>query len=362
MKFTTETSALKEALQRLGYAVNTKSILPVLSGILVDVQDGSIELTASDLQVTIAYTLKCVTDGLGKFIVPYSKLKDIVSLETGEVTIEWSESLGAIVQFSKDVFRLGNQGKVEEFPKTPKVAKDRMFTINSDIVNAIKTAAISTGKDEIKPVLCAICLELSETETIIISTDASSLYCHKLPPIEGVKESTEVLIQSVLAKIIEAGSEIKIGFNSNNIAFEFDNVKVLSKRIDLKYVAWRSVFPEHETNAIVNYNDFETAVAKAFVMSSPVTFGVELNPSEKQLRMISNDSSEGTSCDITIDANCSTNVERITFNGRFIKRAISQLPNQSDVEMSINATNKAVTMKSSGVDEVTVLLMPITTN
>lgn len=89
MKFTTTNQQLKEALKRLGFAINNKSsIMPVIANILVTVTDGAVLLTTTYLMVTINYQLTGTTSCEGQFLIPFTLLKNITALEEGEVTIE----------------------------------------------------------------------------------------------------------------------------------------------------------------------------------------------------------------------------------------------------------------------------------
>lgn len=363
MKFTTDTTTLKYALTKLGYGINSKSVLPILSCIHVEITPGAVEFTSSDIQVTIQYAISCTTDGEGKFLLPFAQLKNIVALESGDVSVEWVEGKGAVVSFAKDVFCLGNHGKEDEFPKTPKVADKHFFEIGNLFVDALKKASISTHKDELKPALCAICLEIGKDKSFVVSTDANSLYVSKLHGIDEVTDTEEILLQSVIAKIIEGNSgPLKIGYNSKNVAFKCNSqLVVTSRRLDVKYPNWRAVVPDHVQNLSVNFEELETAVAKAFVMSDSNTNGIELNISEKSMQVKSHDKDSGASSDITVDVESSSPVQRIQLNGRLLKRMFSQLYGSSSTKLNLMVTgpNKAVTVQSETDEDVTVLIMPI---
>jgi DNA polymerase III sliding clamp (beta) subunit (PCNA family) len=139
MKFTVETTQLKEALKRLGFAVNGKSIMPALTNILVTVTKGEILLTSTDLMTTISYRIECSTDGEGQFLMPYEQSKNIIALEQGDVQVMCTKG-HVSMKFEADNFSLGNGGDVADFPKIPTVPKKGMVDFDKSLVQALSMA------------------------------------------------------------------------------------------------------------------------------------------------------------------------------------------------------------------------------
>lgn len=365
MKFTTETTNLKEAIARVGHVVNSRSVLPTLQSILVTLANGQVELTASDLQITVTYGILCDVEGEGQFLMPYLELKNLLALSHGEVVVGFEETKGVTVLFDKDVFCLGNQGDTKDFPKVPKVAEDRMFTIDNSFFSAIKKASTTTLKDEMYPAFCSVCIDATEDATYIVATDKNVLFSKKLPPLSILKEATEVLLPSNLAKILdESIFEKRMGFNKKNIRIESGPVTIVAKLVDAKYPAWRMVLPEHNANVEINLNDFENSIAKAFVLSDDSAYNaIDLFISAESMGVKTIDKNKGMSSDISITATSTCNVEQVRISGRYLKRIGSLLDEGADmIEFSITEKNKAVTVKSVNDDTTTLLIMPIIFN
>ncbi len=369
MKFTTNTNLLKEALAKLGHAVQKKSVLPAIQNILVTLTDqDTITLTTTDLLVTIDY--KLLTDlgtreGEGQFLMPYSLLKDIVSLENGSVTIVYDPIKGAIANFEKDTFSLGNSCKPEEFPKPQKVGK-MPYSVGKDLITALGMAALNVSKEEFKPVLQHICMELSSVSINVTATDANSIYNQVVSAELQIDEPTEILIPSVIAKVLEGFEETTFGFNKNSVAFTSGPVTIATKRGEGKYVTWRAVMPEHTANIKLDLAELKQAVAKAYVVSDSTYNGIDLFIYEGHVELKTEVQDSGMGCSIIVPAETSSPVTQIRFNGRLLKRMVSQLDEHikenTSVTFGINDANKAATMKPDANNNATVLIMPIRIN
>jgi len=360
MNFRTQTSQLKEILKKLGIVVSTKAALPVVQNVLVTVSDGKVLLTTTDLLVTVSFELECETNGTGQVLIPYTHFKNIIDLESGEVQIESNEESGPVVQFDADIFRLGYQGDPDEFPKTPKVAESKMLPIDIGFIRAFKMAALSVNKDPLRPALNSVMLELRQTETTVVSTDANSIYWAKIPHVP-VTTDEDVLLPTILSKILESAyDDIEIGFNTKNLSIKSGALSITCKRVEAKFPTWRAVVPEYNANVTVKIEDLEAAVSKAYVMSDYDMNGIDFFISPEEIKIETKDELTGMSCNIKIESTSSCEVKHIRFNGRLFKRLITQLESKTgDIQLSISGPNKAMTAKIPTMNAVTVLLMPI---
>lgn len=364
MKFTTETSKLKEALAKLSHAVNTKSVLPVLANILVTLTKDKVVLTASDLMVTIHHGIECKADGEGQFLLPFTHLKNICGLESGDVTIKWqNETKGALAQFNQDIFSLGNPGTVADFPKLSDVSQKGMIDLNAEFVKAIVNAAQSTGKDENRPIMMNVCVELHLHTATVTSTDANTIYTHTIVGEFDMPEKIELLVPTVVAKVLDGFQTVKVGHNKNFIAFQSEDVKVIIKRAEGVFPGWRNVMPEHKANLKLDLLGLKDAVAKAFVMSDSTYSGIDFHITEKQLQLKTNVEDTGMSCDLKLTAESTSPVAHYRLSGRLLTRMIKQLEQNLDgssqLSFSIQAVNKQCTVQLEDKPEVTVLLMPL---
>ena len=89
MKFRCEREILAEALTTAGRAATSRAAsLPVLSGLRLDVSEAELQVTGTDLELTIQLTVPVHADKTGSAVVPARLVADIVrALPAGAVEV-----------------------------------------------------------------------------------------------------------------------------------------------------------------------------------------------------------------------------------------------------------------------------------
>ena len=89
MKFRCEREILADAFSTAGRAATSRSgTLPVLSGLRLDVTDGQLTVTGTDLELTIRLSVPVHSDQDGSAVVPARLVADIVkALPAGAVEV-----------------------------------------------------------------------------------------------------------------------------------------------------------------------------------------------------------------------------------------------------------------------------------
>ena len=89
LKLRVSQEALVEKLALVARAVSTRTAVLVLGGIRLEVENGQLELAATDMELSLRATLEADVDGDGEVVVPGRLLLDIVRpLPAAEVSIE----------------------------------------------------------------------------------------------------------------------------------------------------------------------------------------------------------------------------------------------------------------------------------
>ena len=72
MKFVVSSSALLKQLSAINGVITTNPVVPILENFLCDLQNGTLRVTASDLQTTVTTELDVDTQDKGSIAVPAS--------------------------------------------------------------------------------------------------------------------------------------------------------------------------------------------------------------------------------------------------------------------------------------------------
>lgn len=368
LKFIIETTKLKEAIKRLGKAVNSKTVIPVCENILVTVLKKQIMLTTTDLQITISIALDCETEGKGIFLLPYKELKEVLDLSPSEpVTVTYNDKTGAVATFETSTIDFSKVGDAAEFPKFTEVEDDAFFAPGDDIVGAMALAALSVSKDGLRPAMCAICVELSKDWINVTSTDAHSVFNHALPITSGALDELEapakvnLLVPPVVADVLEGLSEITLAYTKSHVVFKAGQIMVTATMVDAQFPEWRAVMPAHHTNVETHLLELKIAAKKAWIFSDSSTNGIYLNIEPRQIRLNTHneDTAQGADCRVT--AAYDGEPLKVRFNGKLLDRTLDQLKGQqsNQVQLMVRKPNQGVSFKIEGCPNTTVVLMPI---
>src|SRR5947209_19858001 len=115
---------LQEGLARCHPATRTKTTLPVLANVLVEVTKQGLVLSGTDLDIAVTTTVPADVDAEGAVTLPAKKLVDIArELPSGPVRITAAGESRVGIECGRSKFKLLGLPR-EEFPSFPAVKFD----------------------------------------------------------------------------------------------------------------------------------------------------------------------------------------------------------------------------------------------
>jgi DNA polymerase III subunit beta len=242
-------------LARLGVAVrgaSTRSAIQTLAGVLVRVEDGRVELQATDMELGVRVALEAGDSSPGQAVIPGRLLLDVVrSLPKDDLTLEYRSS-------HQDVEVMSGPAKfhlrtlpTEDFPKLPEAPAEGALTVpTAAFVDTIGRVARAASRDETRPHLTGVLVTAGGTELRMVATDSYRL---------SVKETT---LESALAGELEAnvpartlqelgriatasGAEtIAVAALENQVVFTVGDVVLSSRLVEGRFPNYQQLLPE----------------------------------------------------------------------------------------------------------------------
>ena len=180
MKFVVSSMELLGHLQAVSRVISSKNTLPILDNFLFSLEDGVLEITASDLESTLITKIQLEnTDGSGVIGVPARILTDTLK-EFPDIPLTFeinTENFSVVIQSENGKFSIMGQNGAE-FPQVPVIKDDLKQQVELDqdvLLSGISKSLFATADDELRPVMNGIFMELSPDDITFVASDAHKL-------------------------------------------------------------------------------------------------------------------------------------------------------------------------------------------
>ena len=153
MRFKVEKIHLVSAIQTVQNIVTSKSALPILSNILIEAQNDSLRLTATDLDVGITCVIPVENQEQGAITIPAKRFSDIIKeFPSDVINITTKKNNQVVIDSEACQFKVMGLAK-EEFPKLPEFKEKKAIKIDAvklDDFLADKTDRVDVAKIDIE--------------------------------------------------------------------------------------------------------------------------------------------------------------------------------------------------------------------
>ncbi len=271
--FSVKQEEFSKALQLVIRAISTRITLPILSNFLIEVYEGKITVSSTNLDIAISVTLTATETYIGKIAVPGKILSDLVStLNPGTLSLEIIDGIGSLVS-GKFAAKL-NTAPTEDFPVIPtEVGEARVKIPAKTFSYAIDKVEFAAAVDESRPILAGVLFDLSEKGLELVATDGYRLSHAMFSGEFATKPIRTVIPARTLQEVSKlAGQNDEIGVwlseNDKQAVFKAGEVKIVSRIIEGEYPNWRKIVPDSFSTSIsVAKDEFARALTQAAVFA-----------------------------------------------------------------------------------------------
>ena len=249
LRITVAKDELAAKLSVVARGVSSRTTVLVLGGIQLRAEGSSLQLSATDMEVSLRATVDAQVADEGTVVVPGRLLLDIArSLSDGEVSIEHHpDEAVVVVAAGGATYRLHTYSS-EDFPRLPEVDLDALHTIDRDaLVETVARVGRSASRDESRPVLTGILVRFEPGKIVMAATDSYRLAV-KETPVSGTLPDLEAIIPAralqELARIATGADDIQLGMQENHVVFGADGTWLTTRRIDGQFPNYRQLLPE----------------------------------------------------------------------------------------------------------------------
>ncbi|MDX1627066.1 MAG: DNA polymerase III subunit beta [Fulvivirga sp.] len=371
MKFIVSSSVLLKQLSSINGVITTNPVVPILENFLFEINEGTLTVTASDLQTSMITELEVESKESGNIAVPARiLLETLKNLPEQPVTFSIDEETYS-VEISSDNGRYKLAGEnATDFPKVPTVTDDFSVTMSTDVLgSAINNTIFATSNDELRPAMTGVYMNLTDTNTTFVSTDGHRLIRYRRVDVASDNGNAIIIPRKALnllrSTLPSENTDVAVEFNVSNAFFKFGNIKMICRLIDERFPDYENVIPADNNNKmVIDRDELLSSLKRIAIYANKTTHQVRLKITGSELQIsaedldFSNEANERLSCE-----HDGGDIE-IGFNAKFLIEMLNNLDTDK-VEMLLSEPNKAGLIMPQDKDDnedILMLVMPVMLN
>ena len=253
MNIVIEKNLLLTPLMRLVNITERRSIMPILSNILINFSKGKIDVYSTDLELSAISHVEYPWDGERKIVVHGRRFVEILKeMDAEAISLEFQENTMMIRQRQTE-FVLSLQDP-EEFPEVKEIVGFEEFVLPGSVfLEMLDKVDFAISSDETRYVLTGMYVLGYEGGISVVGTDGFRMALYQ-KDVEGVKGFKGIIIpkRSVveIGRMVNADDRVKVVVGEKQVQFSTGTVTVVSRLLEGSFPDYENVVPKNNSNIL----------------------------------------------------------------------------------------------------------------
>lgn len=361
MKIICTQENLRNGLSMVSRVVSSSNTLPILNNVLIETNNGGLQLTTTNLEIGISTRIRCKVEDEGSVCVSAKTLMDLVNnLPSDNITIE-SEELEVKISTGNYLTKI-KHFPVDDFPSIPKVEGGVKVGIEpKDFKAGIESVLFSVSSSETQPEISGVCMSVKKDKVTFAATDRYRLAERVVPLKSGSEKKIIIPSKSLLevSRLLDTDNEIELSISDTQLSLTVGDSYLVTRLIEGQYPDYEQIIPlEHNLIAEIEKAPFLSALKTSSIFSKGAGSITIAFDSKKQTMQISSVAVElGES---VIDVPCSIQGDdcSVIMNYRYVQDMVGGVDAKTVTVYIINESSPVV-FKTDNNKDYLYLVMPI---
>ncbi|MCW6556242.1 DNA polymerase III subunit beta [Yersinia ruckeri] len=364
MKFIIEREHLLKPLQQVSSPLGGRPTLPILGNLLLQVTEGSLLLTGTDLEMEmVARVTLSHPHEQGATTVPARKFFDIWRglPEGAEITVALDGDR-LLVRSGRSRFSLSTL-PAADFPNLDDWQSEVEFMLpQATLKRLIESTQFSMAHQDVRYYLNGMLFETEGEELRTVATDGHRLAVCSMPIGQSLPSHSVIVPRKgvmELVRLLDGGDTLlRLQIGSNNIRAHVGDFIFTSKLVDGRFPDYRRVLPKNPDKTLEAGCDLlKQAFARAAILSNEKFRGVRLYVSHNQLKITANNPEQEEAEEI-LDVSYEGTEMEIGFNVSYVLDVLNTLKCE-DVRLLLTDSVSSVQIEDSASQAAAYVVMPM---
>lgn len=331
MRFSLTREVLLKPLQQVVSVVEKRQTMPVLSNLLVSLEQGTLSLTATDLEVEMVARVGCADGEPGAITVPARKFFEIVRALPDGVMVNVNVTGDRIaVNAGRSRYTLAGLS-ADEYPSSEEAeVVERLRLSEGALKKAFDATAFAMAQQDVRFYLNGLLLDAEGKTLRCVATDGHRLAMSETELAAGPQVKRQIIVPrkgilELLRLLESADREIELELGRSHLRFRRDDVSFSSKLIDGRFPDYEAVIPlGADKEARVDRDVLRAALQRAVILSNEKYRGIRLEIDSGVMRVIAHNPEQEEAVE-EVEADTEISGLSIGFNASYLLDALAAL-------------------------------------
>ena len=365
MHFVISREAFLKPLQLVSGVVERRQTLPVLSNVLLVLEDSELSLTGTDLEVELVGRVTVdQTHKAGQITVPARKLLDICKSLADDAVIELSLAENKVtLKSGRSRFTLTTLPAVE-FPAVDEEPDTFSITMaQSKLRELLDSTSFAMAQQDVRYYLNGMLFEVAGDYLRVVATDGHRLAMETVEMSNPISESQQLIlprkgIMEMTRLLTDDAGEITLTFGQNHIRASVPAFTFTSKLVDGKFPDYNRVLPKGGNKVLIgDCQELRQAFSRASILSNEKYRGVRVLLSNGELKILANNPEQEEAEEI-VSVDYEGDSLEIGFNVSYLIDVLSTL-NSKRARITLSDPNSSALMEAEEGSDAVYVVMPM---
>ncbi|MEQ2877447.1 DNA polymerase III subunit beta [Enterococcus asini] len=375
MKVTLNRAVFIQELATVQRAISTKTTIPILTGVKIELTESGLVLTGSNADISIETILdkdneKAGMDiaSTGSIVLQARFFSEIVrKLPEDTFTLEVIENNQVSITSGKANF-IVNGLDADNYPHLPIVERTNEMTLSVELLNQlISETVFAVSQHESRPILTGVHFVLENQKLLAVATDSHRLSQRIIPMEQGGAFNIVIPGKSLVELSRSLGDkeeDVEISIMENQVLFKTKNMLFYSRLLEGNYPDTNRLIPtSFDTEIEFNVPSFLAAIERASLLSHEGRNNiVRLSITEENVILYGNSPEVGkVEEDLNYEKVTGEPLD-ISFNPDYMKAALRAFGDMSITIKFISPVRPFTLEPAEGQGDFIQLITPVRTN